>query len=614
MMIKKALTASLAGMLAAMAGSVQAASVVTCNTGTTTTPTDTQAIIDATKALCKTDPLACGISLSDLLGEVQFGETEPNDSMYTADPLTPNYPMSGQLRSASDQDWYHFETSQANAQVTLSFPTMPGNWIFNIHDFAGNTLASTSTISPNATTDGYAFKATLANPGRYYVSVVTPSFTTWIDDIYQFTLVLREFNDGNTQPNYNFYDVEMEQNQRNDLFSTATPLTTNHEMRGQLQTGNDIDIFRIDSNGNEILTVNFCQPGTICNDSRESWVVLAFDGSKVNDATLSLTASVSKLDESHHVETFDDPTDPDCTGACYCTLSPPPSPVPDDDTGGGTSDSGCDGVCTQISVSVPGVVTYTSDNPHFVWYHTGYEIDQTDIPGDDRNKLRGVLDPHYGAPTSLDIVADRAGTFYVMVVSKLALQEDLSMVYQEEIDDVPDALGVMIEDYNTRNYSLRLSRTQLDPNMSGNPLDPNMGYPSGAVGPLLQSLQAKLDTTAHTLTIPELLHEGRIYKAVLKGTPLKKGGYSKFVIQTMTAVATPLTVVSGVPSGTGGAEMQALQAELNTVTHELHIPELLYDGRIVEMILKGTRFQNKPGYKEFKPTAMNTVYNPITKP
>jgi hypothetical protein len=212
-----------------------------------------------------------------------------------------------------------------------------------------------------------------------------------------------------------------------------------------------------------------------------------------------------------------------------------------------------------------------------------------------------VLDPHYGAPTSLDIVADRAGTFYVMVVSKLALQEDLSMVEQIEIDDAPDALGVMIEDYNTRNYSLRLTRTQLDPNMNGNPLDPNQGGTGSAVGPLIQSLQAKLDTASNTLTIPELLHEGRIYKAVLKGTPLKKGGYSKFVIQTMTAVATPLTVVSGVPSGTGGAQMQALQAELNTVTHELHIPEVSYDGRIVEMILKGTRYQNKPGYKEFKP-------------
>jgi hypothetical protein len=353
MMIKKALTATIAGLLASLAGGAHSASVVTCNTtGTGTTTTDTEAIITETKALCKTDPAACGITLSDMLGEVQFGETEPNDSMYAADLVTPNYPMTGQLRSASDQDWFYFETSQANAEVTLSFTQMPNNWIFNIHDFAGNILASSSTTSPTATTSGYAFKATMANPGRYYVSVVAPTFTTWIDDIYQFTLILREFTDSNTQPNYNFYDVEQEQNQRNDLFSTANTLTTNHEMRGQLQTGNDIDIFRIDSNGNEILSVSFCQPGTICNDSRESWVVLAFDGAKVNDATLALTASVSKLDESHHVETFDDPADTDCTGACYCTINPPPRSRTTT-TGGGTSDTGCDGICTQISVTVP---------------------------------------------------------------------------------------------------------------------------------------------------------------------------------------------------------------------------------------------------------------------
>jgi len=611
MMIKKTLPTLMAGMLAVLAGGAHSAGVVSTGSGSTTTPTDVNAIIAQTQAQCKTDPAACGISLSDLLGNVQFGETEPNNSMYAADVITPNYPITGQLLSATDQDWYHFETTQANAEVTVLFPTMPANWIFNIHDFSGNVLASSSTVSPTASTGGYAFKATMPNPGLYYISVVAPSLGQWIDDIYQFTLVLREFADGNTQPGYNFYDVEQEQNQRNDLFSTANVLTTNHEMRGQLQTSRDVDLFRIDSAGNEILTVDFCQPGSICNQLREAWVALIFDGSKVSDETLSLKAIVSVWDESYGereettytTEKQNDPNDPDC------------------DNYNGTGTGKADEKCPQIDVQVPKTekkiygqaVFYESTHPHFVWYHTGYNQDQADIPGDDRNKLRGVMDPWYGAPTTINIVADRPSSFYVMIVSKVDLQDDLSMVKWEKVEKRPDYGGIMIKDYNTNNYSLRLTRTTLDPNMNANPLDPNLGRPSSAVGPLIQSLQAKLDSTTHILRIPELLHEGRIYEATLMGKPAKKGGgYAEFQLTSMKAVASPLTLVSGVPQGSGGAERQALQAELNTTTHELHIPELKYDGRIVELILVGTPNKKTPGYKKFKPKAMNPVFVPIT--
>ncbi|MCX6912811.1 MAG: hypothetical protein NT167_07175, partial [Verrucomicrobia bacterium] len=47
-------------------------------------------------------------------------EIEPNDSAATANPIVPGDPMTGQLASASDQDWFGFTTAGPTT-LTVTF-------------------------------------------------------------------------------------------------------------------------------------------------------------------------------------------------------------------------------------------------------------------------------------------------------------------------------------------------------------------------------------------------------------------------------------------------------------------------------------------------------------
>lgn len=76
------------------------------------------------RELCRQDPASCSIFLSNVLPPAPYGETEPNDTLISADPLTEKVNFWGQSYSSADNDWYYVVTPEPNYNLTLNF-TLP---------------------------------------------------------------------------------------------------------------------------------------------------------------------------------------------------------------------------------------------------------------------------------------------------------------------------------------------------------------------------------------------------------------------------------------------------------------------------------------------------------
>jgi hypothetical protein len=137
---------------------------------------------------CQTAPLECGVKLSDMIRNLGYGETEPNDHIINADGL-----LLGQFYHANsfdqfDEDWYYITTDRKNQKLTVYFLGDSGRyantagWLIQVRDLKGNIIASfDSTVSGGAGTEGDGntspidlakiAEVTLGKIGSYYISV-----------------------------------------------------------------------------------------------------------------------------------------------------------------------------------------------------------------------------------------------------------------------------------------------------------------------------------------------------------------------------------------------------------------------------------------------------------
>lgn len=242
---------------------------------------------------CAANPLSCGVTLQACLPPPQFGETEPNDNLVTADPLPFDVPFWGQSYGPADQDWFYIVTTQPNQNLTISFSIANGpieGWSVAIRDAAGNLFAEFDTGTAGsiaAPDDGVAYRVTLGLVGTYYIVVKpteTPNFST-----YHIAAVLQD--SPLDTPNYvvGFYDVEIEPN---DWPGDATRLAGGVTMYGLINLsfestvpaadgsvrewaqGAHADWFKYESSGSELITLTFCgrekcEPG--------NWFVEVYD-------------------------------------------------------------------------------------------------------------------------------------------------------------------------------------------------------------------------------------------------------------------------------------------------------------------------------------------------
>ncbi|GAB6043765.1 hypothetical protein [Endothiovibrio diazotrophicus] len=139
------------------------------------------------------DLMACQTTLA----AGSYGETEPNDTMEAADPLTSGVSITGQNYASTDEDWFYLRTTTYNEQVTVNFlvtqlrTDQAASWVVTLKDAAGNVLAQkTAALSATRCSDG--FQQIIGDPGYYFISVAPVATTTYNDVQYGLTMTQQE--------------------------------------------------------------------------------------------------------------------------------------------------------------------------------------------------------------------------------------------------------------------------------------------------------------------------------------------------------------------------------------------------------------------------------------
>jgi hypothetical protein len=220
------------------------------------------------RAECAADPENCDITLSSFLGNAEFGETEPNDHMLSANPLNFGVKYWGQSHSETDQDWFYITTLESNQIVTVLFnvPSLDeiSGWNLSLRDKGGNILAEVNSGFDG--TPDTLFQAALSHAGTYYIVVKPLPSIEHSSRAYSYNLAaFVESSKLTAEPiDVNFFDAEVEPN---DTPEEANPLSSSVTMVGMLSAhfieGTsgfffEEDWFVYETDGNEILTIEFC--------------------------------------------------------------------------------------------------------------------------------------------------------------------------------------------------------------------------------------------------------------------------------------------------------------------------------------------------------------------
>ncbi|MEE9412904.1 MAG: hypothetical protein V3V22_07615, partial [Methylococcales bacterium] len=214
--------------------------------------------------------------------ETLRGESEPNNSAESADPIESGIEYIGQIFGPEDQDWFRIDTTQNNEILTVQTAVANSLWLFTVRDRAGNILASSinndsdGVVSQDVDNpdlaDKFKMSLTVEKAGTYYV-IVSPApdlfglqgdntFTDFSSQTYHMAVTVSDpTNPDNPVVDSNFNDLETEPNSGPAI---ADPLASGKVLFGQLLNGGDEDWFEIHSPGNEIVDINFCGPLTPC--------------------------------------------------------------------------------------------------------------------------------------------------------------------------------------------------------------------------------------------------------------------------------------------------------------------------------------------------------------
>lgn len=230
----------------------------------------------AGKAQCLSAPQSCNITLGTLINVPDLGETEPNENAIGADPIASGKTIQGQSKNSTDKDWFWLTTPSNNALISVIFKIAgirSTAWTISVRDRAGNIVGQANVVDiafENAEGDLEAsFDVTVGESGTYYI-VVEP-FGGFSSLNYLLTAVVTETDqDSPTNPGLSPHDAETEDNNN---WSRADLLASGVSIVGQLSSANDEDWYVIASNGDEIISFDFC--GEECSTN---WMVFVIDG------------------------------------------------------------------------------------------------------------------------------------------------------------------------------------------------------------------------------------------------------------------------------------------------------------------------------------------------
>ncbi|KXJ41863.1 MAG: hypothetical protein AXA67_03445 [Methylothermaceae bacteria B42] len=333
------------------------------------------------------------------------GELEPNNHLAVADPLSPGQPVKGQLFSIEDQDWYSINTTEPKAEVTIEMPSGLAAWNITIRDRSGNVLAAKN----SSKSSDLVFSTTLEKPGKYYV--VVSNLEDSREDYVLLVSGSNLANPGGRHPDPNFHDAETE---LNNALADANGIGSVVQLVGHLSTESDIDIYKLESQGDEILSVELCPGNAACanqiGEEGGPWVVYIFDGGKV---------SQEMLDEERPLFV-------------------------------------CVGETTPTTILVHHLYLSLND-------------------GVFSPALLGIIDPAFGVSKQVEVGLRNPGTYYLVVSSPLKRDEDGSVRIKEEVKCGKDAEGkdrtikeekIIVFPFSDDQYDLRVVQTKLTPSIS----------------------------------------------------------------------------------------------------------------------------------------------------
>jgi hypothetical protein len=242
---------------------------------------------------CRQDPSSCSIFLNNVLPPAQYGETEPNDTSISADPLSQHVNFWGQSYGYEDEDWYYLVTPEQNYNLTINFslPEATGNdlsgWHVSVRNAIGMILAEFDTgfTTVEFAKSGISYRTTLGLSSTYYV-VVRPTKGSFSYQPYNLAVALEP--SPYQGPNFagGFANAEVEPN---NLPGQGTFIGRGVSMYGLINLRFDAaicdaeectyaqdesDWYIYESPGNEILQLVFCER-TRCSDG--DWFVHVFD-------------------------------------------------------------------------------------------------------------------------------------------------------------------------------------------------------------------------------------------------------------------------------------------------------------------------------------------------
>lgn len=160
-------------------------------------------------------------------------EVEPNNGS-VANPLTLSVPLTGQLSSATDQDWYAV-TAASSGTITINFSSASpnfGGWKYSIRDAANNTLSSVICIVDKPCSS-QTLSTGIPSAGIYYL-VVEIGTTRHIVETSNYSITATTTTSNAA--------IEME---TNNVSSTATPIATSIPLTGQLSSAIDQDWYAV---------------------------------------------------------------------------------------------------------------------------------------------------------------------------------------------------------------------------------------------------------------------------------------------------------------------------------------------------------------------------------
>ena len=254
-------------------------------------------------AQCQAEPGTCGITPRSVVPGGDHGETEPNDSIVTADPMIAEVFYSGQCYGEEDHDFYYLTSVEPNQKLTVNFfvpdlasgaSSSGASWDVAVSDAAGNVLAEWNTDL--AAGNEVSFPTILPHASTYYLSVA-PTPAQYSAMLYQLSYVLEFSEQEGVQPvDTNFFDTELESNDTpalaNPIASTVTMFAVinltfdsvvvdpEDQFKGVWGQGEQ-DWFFYNSQGNEIVQLSLC-PREPCRDG--NWFLEVYDEANVAKA------------------------------------------------------------------------------------------------------------------------------------------------------------------------------------------------------------------------------------------------------------------------------------------------------------------------------------------